>query len=200
MALWVKICGMTHPEAVSAAIEAGADAIGFVFAASVRNVTPESARRLAQDARGRVQCIAVTQHPSIELVENILARFAPDILQTDAADLAALALAGRCATLPVMRVGQALPTSLPPRLLFEGPVSGTGRIADWSDAAALARRCELILAGGLSPANVAAAVATVRPFGVDVSSGVEESPGRKSPQKVFDFVRAARAAALETAR
>jgi phosphoribosylanthranilate isomerase len=198
MRLWVKICGMTDAEAVSAALEAGADAIGFVFATSVRRATPALAWELAQRARGRLQCVAVTQHPSREHVDAILTQFAPDILQTDAVDLPDLVLAGRCVALPVLRSGQALPAVLPSRLLFEGPVSGTGRIADWSGAAALARRCELVLAGGLSPANVAAAVRAVQPFGVDVSSGVEEAPGRKSPQKIFDFVRAARAAAEET--
>lgn len=200
MALWIKICGMTHPEAVSAALEAGADAIGFVFAPSPRRVTPAQAAQLAAPARGRAQCVAVTQHPSPELIADILECFAPDILQTDAADLAALSLGQRCVSLPVIRAGQALPAHLPARVLFEGPASGTGLVADWAGAATLARRCELVLAGGLNPANIAAAVMSVRPFGVDVSSGVEDAPGRKSPRKILEFMRAARAAALEHAR
>ena len=84
---------------------------------------------------------------------------------------------------------------LPPRLLFEGARSGTGRTADWSAAQALARRTQLVLAGGLNAGNVAAAIAAVRPFGVDVSSGVEEAPGVKSPAAIADFVQAVRAAA-----
>jgi phosphoribosylanthranilate isomerase len=84
-------------------------------------------------------------------------------------------------------------------MLFEGPVSGSGRTTDWKQAAELASRVEVILAGGLNPGNVAAAVREVRPFGVDVSSGVEERPGIKSIQKIEQFVAAARAAALETA-
>lgn len=200
MALWLKICGMTHPEAVDAALQAGADAIGFVFAPSVRRVSPALAAQLAAPARGRASCVAVTQHPSTELLQEIFTQFAPDILQTDAEDLSALTLPVGCTALPVLRSGRAVPAQLPARLLFEGPVSGTGRVADWSDAARVARRSELILAGGLNPANVAGAVQQVQPWGVDVSSGVEAEPGRKSPQKVFDFVRAARAAAMESAR
>jgi phosphoribosylanthranilate isomerase len=79
-------------------------------------------------------------------------------------------------------------------VLFEGPRSGTGKVADWSTARALARNRELILAGGLSPANVAEAIASVRPFGVDVSSGVEEAPGQKSRALIGSFVATARAA------
>jgi phosphoribosylanthranilate isomerase len=77
-------------------------------------------------------------------------------------------------------------------LLFEGAVSGAGRTCDWEAAAEVARRSELVLAGGLDPANVAAAIAAVRPFGVDVSSGVEAHPGVKDPQAVERFVKAAR--------
>ncbi len=197
MAVWIKICGMTDAEAVSAALEAGVDAIGFVFAASPRRVTPAQAVMLAMPARGRVRCVAVTKHPSLELVATILSEFAPDILQTDVEDLATLGAGVRCETLPVLRNGQPLPAPLPSRLLFEGATSGTGQVADWSAASLLAKRCELILAGGLSSANVAAAISMVRPCGIDVSSGVEEAPGRKSPQRIFDFVRAARAATAE---
>jgi phosphoribosylanthranilate isomerase len=79
-------------------------------------------------------------------------------------------------------------------LLFEGPVSGAGETTDWSAAARLAARTQLILAGGLKPANVANAIAAARPFGVDVSSGVEARPGVKDPMKIHEFVRIARAA------
>jgi phosphoribosylanthranilate isomerase len=82
------------------------------------------------------------------------------------------------------------------RLLFEGPISGTGIPADWQAARELATRAELVLAGGLTPDNVAAAITKVNPYGVDVSTGVEQSPGIKSPDKIASFVRSARAAAL----
>jgi phosphoribosylanthranilate isomerase len=80
-------------------------------------------------------------------------------------------------------------------MLFEGPSSGIGELADWGRAAELAEQTEVILAGGLSAENVAEAIRAVRPFGVDVSSGVEEVPGIKDPLKIVQFVRAARAAA-----
>jgi phosphoribosylanthranilate isomerase len=100
--------------------------------------------------------------------------------------------------LPVLRAMPGLLTASLQRpdqlLLFEGPRSGIGEVADWSSARMLASMHRLILAGGLSPANVNDAIAQVRPFGVDVSSGVEESPGRKSPALIESFVTTARAA------
>jgi phosphoribosylanthranilate isomerase len=193
--MWIKVCGMTTPEAVRAALDANVDAIGFVFAESKRRVTPERAAELAQPARGRVRCIAVTKHPTQAEVDAILEVFEPDIFQTDWLDLRTLKLPRELALLPVLRAGGGEPQPLPGRVLFEGPVSGTGLPTDWPSAHAMARRTEVILAGGLSPANVAGAIAEVRPFGVDVSSGVESSPGLKSPEKIASFVRAARAAA-----
>jgi phosphoribosylanthranilate isomerase len=190
---WVKVCGLTTAEAVSAALEAGVDAIGFVFAESVRRVEPEQARRLAEPARGRARCVAVTRHPDPALLERIEREFAPDVLQSDVEDFARLPSTVRAQALPVLRAGRSLPEPLPPRLLFEGPVSGTGRIGDWDEAARLATRTELILAGGLRPGNVGVAIRRVRPYGVDVSSGVEVAPGLKSPQKIHDFVKEARA-------
>jgi phosphoribosylanthranilate isomerase len=100
----------------------------------------------------------------------------------------------------VLRAGAGLPQPLPARLLFEGPVSGSGATADWAQACELAGRTGLVLAGGLRPANVAAAIGRVRPYGVDVSSGVESQPGVKSPALVLEFVKAARAAFLELQR
>jgi phosphoribosylanthranilate isomerase len=84
---------------------------------------------------------------------------------------------------------------LPSRVLMEGARSGTGEKADWARARVLAQRTELVLAGGLDAENVATAIAAVRPFGVDVSSGVEHVPGSKSPERIMDFVAAAREAA-----
>jgi phosphoribosylanthranilate isomerase len=192
--MWIKVCGMTTPEAVQAALDAGVDAIGFVFAESKRRVTPERAAELAHAARGRVRCIAVTKHPTQEEVDEILEVFKPDVFQTDWLDLRTLRLPRELSVLPVLRTGGCEPQPLPARVLFEGPVSGTGLPTDWPSAHAMARRTELILAGGLSPANVAAAIAEVNPFGVDVSSGVEHSPGFKSPEKIASFVSAVRAA------
>jgi phosphoribosylanthranilate isomerase len=192
--MWIKICGMTGADAVGAAHEAGADAVGFVFAKSARRVTPQAAARLAQPVRGRLCCVAVMRHPTQAEVDEIVAAFAPDLLQTDAADFDTLRMPAQLVLLPVVRAGEELPDSLPPRVLFEGASSGSGALSDWSAAQRLARRTELVLAGGLTAANVAAALAAVEPFGVDVSSGVEERPGVKSPAEIMKFVATARAA------
>lgn len=192
--MWIKICGMTTAAAVEAALEAHVDAIGFVFARSVRELTPESAAALAGPARGRVRCVAVTRHPTQAAVDEIVQLFAPDILQSDAEDFRTLRLPAALETLAVVRAGGTVPLPLPGRILFEGPASGRGAVSDWSAAAALARRTQLVLAGGLNALNVAAAIAQVQPFGVDVSSGVEELPGVKSPAAIVSFVEAVRGA------
>jgi phosphoribosylanthranilate isomerase len=188
--MWIKICGLTAPDAVAAALDAGADAIGFVFAKSVRQVSPDVALRLAAPARGRVRCVAVTRHPGQQEIDDIVSIFKPDVLQTDSADLPLLRLPTQLELLPVLR--EAKDRDLPRRLLFEGPTSGAGVPCDWTAAHRVARRAELVLAGGLNPANVAAAIAAVQPFGVDVSTGVEVRPGVKSPVEIANFVRAAR--------
>jgi phosphoribosylanthranilate isomerase len=198
--MWIKICGMTDEAAVAAALEAGADAIGFVFAPSVRRLDPAAAARLARPARGRLACVAVLRHPEPALLERVLEAFRPDVLQTDVEDFETLELPGELERLPVLRSGATAPARLPQRLLFEGPRSGAGDLADWTQAQSLARQAELVLAGGLSAENVAAAIARVHPFGVDVSSGVERAPGIKSAEKIARFVDAARAAHLESSR
>jgi phosphoribosylanthranilate isomerase len=194
---FIKICGMTTPAAVSTALSCEVDAIGFVFATSVRQVTLQRASELAASARHKVACVAVTRHPTREAVEAILRDFKPDILQTDIDDIAGLDLPRSLSVLPVMRLGPRPACALPGRVLFEGPVSGSGQTTDWESAAAMAQQCQLILAGGLNPLNVGPAIRFVRPFGVDVSSGVEDQPGLKSSEKIEKFVTAARMAALE---
>jgi len=195
--MWIKMCGMTTPEAVSAAVALGVDAIGFVFAPSVRQVTPARAAELARPVRDRVTCVAVTQHPSQTQLDEIVREFGPDLLQTDFEDLLALRLPETLPRLPVLRAGVAMCGSLPARLLFEGPHSGTGSTTDWSLAAEYARATRVILAGGLNATNVGEAIRSVRPFGVDTSSGIESRPGVKDPAKMTAFVNAARAAFRE---
>ncbi|MEA3180360.1 MAG: phosphoribosylanthranilate isomerase [Gammaproteobacteria bacterium] len=190
--VWIKICGMTTPEAVEACLSAGVDAIGFVFAESVRQVTPAKAASLAAPARGRVVCTAVTRHPTQQAIDEIMAVFQPDLLQTDHEDLRGLRLPQQLPLLPVFRRWDGGPQRVPSRLLFEGLTSGSGMPADWATASQLARKSELILAGGLNATNVATAIAAVNPFGVDVSSGVEERPGIKSQTEISRFVSAAR--------
>ncbi|WP_281281058.1 phosphoribosylanthranilate isomerase [Peristeroidobacter soli] len=192
--MWVKVCGLTTPDAVAAAVDAGVDAVGFVFAESKRRVTAQQAAELARDVPRNIVRVAVMLHPSQTELDEVWSQFRPDVLQTDADDLATLRIPADLKVTPVFRAGRELPTMLPSRLLFEGPTSGTGETTDWSAAARLAARTQLILAGGLKPSNVADAIAAAKPWGVDVSSGVEARPGVKDPQKIYDFVRIARAA------
>jgi len=192
--LWIKICGLTDEAAVSAALQAGVDAIGFVFSPSPRQITPAAAAKLAAPARGRALCIAVTRHPKQAVLDAIVREFRPDGWQTDIEDLSVLRVPRTLPILPVLRSGSAALQCAPRRFLFEGPLSGQGASADWSEAARLAVHSQLILAGGLSADTAGAAIATVRPFGVDVSSGVEDQPGRKSPALIMAFAAAARMA------
>mgnify|MGYP001451696750 FL=1 len=195
MSLLVKICGVTTDAAVNAAVAAGADAIGFVFhGPSPRSIEPLRAAALTSSLPASVLRVAVTLHPSQALVDRVLAEFEPDVWQSDAADFEALLLPASIARWPVWRSGSPPPQMPPPRLLFEAAASGAGTQADWTAAARLAKRCGLILGGGLFAANVGAAIATVRPYGVDVSSGVEREPGVKDPAMIRGFIEAARAA------
>jgi phosphoribosylanthranilate isomerase len=191
--VWVKVCGMTTVDGIDAAVAAGVDAVGFVFfPQSKRFVTPQQAASLAARVPKGILTVAVFLHPSQAELDEVLAGFRPDAVQTDHEDFARLVVPAGVTTLPVLRSGAPLPAAMPGRVLFEGPVSGTGTTADWSSALSLARRCDVILAGGLTPANVADAVRIVAPFGVDVSSGVERAPGIKDPARIAEFVRNAR--------
>jgi len=193
MKTFVKICGLTTPEGVAAAVRAGADAVGFVFAPSPREVTPAQARQLAAALPAGMRRVAVFRHPPPGRIAQVLAEFPADWVQSDAVDLPGADLGGAEA-LPVFRSGAPLPPMLPDLLLFEGPDSGAGRVADWEQAARLASQTHLVLAGGLHPGNVREALQAVRPWGVDVSSGVESAPGVKDPSLVEDFVAAVRRA------
>ena len=197
--MWIKICGLTSVQAVSAALELEVDALGFVFAESPRRLSAPQAAQLAQPAYGRVQRVAVTRHPTQTAIDEILAVFRPDVLQSDAADLQRLRLPASLERLPVVRDAAGEGLELPARILFEGALSGSGVASNWQLARQLARRTQLILAGGLTADNVGAAIERVQPFGVDVSSGVEERPGLKSPARMREFVAAVRAAAAAPA-
>jgi len=193
--LWIKICGLRTAAAIEVAAAAGASAVGFVFHdASPRNLPLAAARQLQGAVPPGVERVAVFLHPSQALVDAVLAAIEPDWLQTDAGDLPGLRLPDGLRVLPVLRDGSVDATALPSRILFESARSGAGECADWSAAAGLARDTQLVLAGGLHPANVAEAVRTVRPFGVDVSSGVERERGVKDAALIREFSRAAREA------
>jgi len=179
---------------VDAALAARVDAVGFVFAPSKRQVTAQHAAAISRQVPRSVARVAVMLHPSQRELDIVWGVFKPDILQTDIEDLETLRVPAELTILPVVR-GAGLLSRTPARLLFEGPVSGTGTQSNWHEAATLTRRTELILAGGLNANNVASAITLVRPFGVDVSSGVEREPGSKDPAKIAAFVAAARTAA-----
>ena len=194
-ALWIKICGLRTLEAIDAAVGAGADAVGFVFHDnSPRNVALDDARALQRAVPAGVERVAVFLHPSQALLDAVLAVIEPDWVQTDASDLARLRLPAGQRVLPVLRGGAEHAGPLSSRCLFESSSSGAGERADWTAAARLARMSQLVLAGGLDPSNVGEAVRAVRPFGVDVSSGVESSRGFKDAARIREFIRSARAA------
>ncbi len=198
MRVFVKICGLNSADDVAAAVAAGADAVGFVFAESVRRVTPREAKEATRDFAGEVHRVAVMRHPSPDDWRRVCDEFEPDILQTDAADFATLDVASGVICWPVLRQGAAAELELPAGpFVYEGADSGTGETIDWQQAAAIAARGQMILAGGLAEDNVAPAIRQVRPWGVDVSSGVESMPGHKDHELVRRFVSAVRAAEKE---
>jgi phosphoribosylanthranilate isomerase len=194
MSLLVKICGLRKAEDVKAAVSAGADAVGFVFAESVRRVTPGEARKLTQYLPKRVRRVAVMRHPSQAEWQEVLDTFSPHVLQTDIDDFESLDVPDSVERWPVIREGYTgIDGRLPAVFLYEGQRSGAGQTVDWRRAADIARRGRMILAGGLGVDNIATAIRTVRPHGVDVSSGVESGPGRKDPGLIQLFIKTARA-------
>jgi phosphoribosylanthranilate isomerase len=190
VSLFVKICGVTDLATATAAADAGADAIGFVFAVSPRQVSPQEAVAIAGEIPPRVLRVAVFRRPERSEIEAVLERFTPDLVQADHDTLIGLEDVD---VLPVFRVDAgASPEG--GRFLYEGPVSGAGQMIDLDGAADVARLGDMVLAGGLRPDNVGRAIDRVRPYGVDVSSGVETAPGEKDPALIRSFVAATRAA------
>ncbi len=193
MSCFVKICGLRDVEHVNAAIDAGADALGFVFAESVRRIIPAEASAITANVPAHIKRVAVMLHPTDAEWQEVLRDFVPDALQTDADDFAALAIPDSVARWPVHREAR-LPPEVRDTYVYEGQKSGQGETVDWSRAASIASTGNMILAGGLAAVNVAEAIAIVRPFGVDVSSAVESAPGRKNARLITEFISAAKAA------
>jgi len=214
MRVRVKICGVTSAAAVDAAVDAGADAIGFVLAPSLRRLDLDVAARLAARLPPFLARVAVLRHPDAATVQAACAALAPHLVQAEPGpDVTAAALAACGARfLPVLHDG---PMLLRRRLpgntgagsrVAAGVAAGTvlleargrggrGLTPDWARAARLARRVRLVLAGGLTPENVGAAIRRVRPYAVDVSSGVERAPGVKDARLIRRFIAAVRDAA-----
>lgn len=196
MKTFVKICGLASAADVEAAVSAGANAVGFVFAESVRRVTTAAAREATAGMPADVLRVAVMRHPDKDECHRILDEFDADVLQADAEDFAQLDLPESIERWPVIREGEHAAT-FPEIFLYEGSQSGSGKAVDWSRAAAIAKLGRMLLAGGLAEDNVAQAIHTVRPWGVDVSSGVESLPGCKDHELIRRFLGAVRAAENE---
>jgi phosphoribosylanthranilate isomerase len=208
----IKVCGIRSAEALEAALDCGVDAVGWVFAESPRRIAPAEAALLAAACPPTVLRVGVFRHPSADEVAEVLARVPLSALQSDAQDEETIAMvagpgggeeAGAGAGfVPVFRDGADLAQRLAREreagggrmVLIEGPRSGAGEVVDWARVAGASAGLRVMLAGGLHAGNVAEAIARVRPFAVDVSSGVESSPGVKDPEKIAAFVDAVRGA------
>lgn len=200
---WTKICGLTNPGDAEQAARSGASAIGLNFVhGSKRRVTLEQARPIVEAVKGSIELVAVVSNPT-DLEVKELRELGMEWLQLHGEE-------------PAARVSRLLPhafkavaiedaadarraASFPgERLLVDTKVSGasggTGKVFDWQLVTDLARHRQLILAGGLTPKNVAAAVRVLAPWGVDTASGVELVPGVKDPELVTAFLLAVRGA------
>jgi len=204
----VKICGITRAEDAASAVACGADAIGFVFAASPRRVTPEQAAEVAASVPPPVARVGVFVEPALDDVEHAVS----------VAGLTAVQLCGEvppefCSAIsvPVIKVlavgadfdaGVADPfrghvAALLLDTYVAGKAGGTSRTFDWHGAGELPRWAPVFVAGGLAPDNVSRAIRALRPFAVDVSSGVESAPGVKDPARIAAFCSAVRDADME---
>jgi phosphoribosylanthranilate isomerase len=220
MSLWIKICGNTSLKDALLAVEAGADAVGFVFAPSPRQLTAMEAAAIARKLPSSIEKIGVFVNAPLDQIYSVVRECeltgvqlhfdaAPDlpekirkhlgpqmrILRVVHFDAATAALAAEQVSLHASNphVDAVLVDSR-----TAAAVGGTGSPFDWASARSTvfldAKKRKLIAAGGLTPSNVAKAISTLRPWGVDAVSGVEAAPGRKDPAKVRDFVSRARAA------
>jgi phosphoribosylanthranilate isomerase len=201
--MFVKVCGITRLDDARQALESGASALGFVlWPKSPRYVAPEEVRAIVDNLPAGTMTVGVFVDETADQINRIVAASGISTVQlNDESDPAAMVALDRpvlkVVTLAnVERLAPRWPADVTLLLDAHDPVrrGGTGMTVDWVRAAAIARSRRLILAGGLGPANVAEAIERVRPYGVDVSSGVESSPGVKDPWKVADFVSQARAA------
>jgi len=201
--MWVKICGITDEEDALTAVALGADAVGFVFAPSSRQVTVGTARDIARRLPQEILTVGVFRDQSTDFViDTVLAagltgaqlhgHETPAMAQEIRPKVKALFVAFAAGSPSIDRFDEYGADAL----MLDAANPGSGEVFDWRIADSRPFNRRLILAGGLTPANVAEAITVVRPWGVDVSTGVEESPGRKDPLKMQAFIRAARAVQL----
>ena len=213
MTLLVKICGLRTPDALDAALDAGADLVGFVFfPPSPRHAGFEAAKVLGARVKGRAQKVALSVDASDNDLGELIAALKPDLLQLHGKETPErVALVRTRFGLPVMKAlpieqrGDLAPIRLyekvADRILFDARApreatrpGGLGKPFDWHLLEKLDLAVPFMLSGGLDAANVAEALAITRAPSVDVSSGVERAPGDKDPEKIRAFIRAARAA------
>jgi phosphoribosylanthranilate isomerase len=214
MALLIKICGLSTPDALDTALDAGADMVGFVFfAPSPRHLALDPARALGERVRGRAQKVALTVDAADDELAAIVAALRPDLLQLHGRETVVRVAAVKARyglpvmkALPIERREDLAPVAdyakVADRLLFDARAprdatrpGGLGRTFDWHLLEKLDPGLPFMLSGGLDAGNVADALTITRLPGVDVSSGVERAPGEKDPDKIRAFIRAARAAA-----
>ena len=202
--MFVKICGITTEADALLAVGLGADAVGFVFAPSPRQVAPQAVRRIIERVPPEIVTVGVFRNESptrvVEIVNGIGLKAAQLHGNETPADTAWVA--ERVAmTIKAFPAGHRNIARIDDygaeAVLVDAESPGSGEVFDWRLAEGVVDPARLIVSGGLGPDNVGDAIAHLRPFGVDVSSGVESEPGRKDPRKIRAFVRAARAAAGE---
>jgi len=201
---WIKICGVTTVEDARRVIDLGADAIGLNFVlGSKRRVSMEHAQSLLSAIAGRVEVVAVVADPTDLEVKELREELGISWLQLHGDEAPARLtrlLPHAYKAVPIEDAADARRAASfgGERLLVDSKVlgesGGTGKLFDWQLVRELVAQRQLILAGGLTPDNVGGAVRTLRPFGVDVASGVESAPGRKDQLKLEAFVLAARKA------
>jgi phosphoribosylanthranilate isomerase len=197
----VKICGLTRTEDAELAIALGADALGFVFwPRSPRSVAPSDVRQIIARLPPLVTRVGVFVNASPEDVGRVVRETGIDVAQLhgDERPEAFAAVGARLMKVVTLETDASIETAVawPPTVMplvdarDDERKGGTGRVADWERAALLAARRPIVLAGGLTESTIRAAVRRVRPWAVDVSSGVEERPGLKSPARMRAFFAA----------
>ena len=205
--MFVKICGITTEDDALLAVAMGADAVGFVFAPSPRQVTALAVYDIVRRLPPEVLTVGVFRNESPGRVVDIANRSGVKAVQLHGNERPEEAIE---IARSIRRVYKAFPAGSPlvqrareypsDMVLVDSAQPGSGEVFDWTMVEDVPKGLKVILAGGLTPDNVAHAIEVVDPWGVDVSSGVESSPGRKDPRKVRAFITAARAAAPEPYR
>ena len=201
VAVYVKVCGLRTAADVEAAVEAGADAVGFVFTDSVRRVSPGAARRLAADVPDGVLTVGVFRGEPVDVVREAVAASRVRAVQLHGDEPRTHYDALRDLGLELVRAtsmtgphGLSCGELGEDLLIVDSPVPGSGAPWSWQDLTPGTVAGRWLLAGGLHPDNVVAAIEAVRPWGVDVSSGVESRRGVKDPALIARFVRTAKSA------